>query len=62
VLFAPVNGPMLEAAIRRTARLFRDRPAWRRLQANGMAADVSWTAPARQYAELYRGLIAERAG
>jgi len=61
VLFTPVSAPMLEAAIRRTARLYRDRPAWRRLQANGMASDVSWTAPARQYADLYRGLIAERA-
>jgi starch synthase len=62
VQFAPVNTPMLENAIRRTAGLYGDRPSWRRLQANGMAADVSWREPARQYAELYRGLIAERGG
>ena len=53
---------MLETAIRRTARLHRDPPVWRRLQANGMATDVSWREPARRYAELYAGLTAERAG
>ena len=60
VQFAPVNAPMLENAIRRTTALYRDPAAWARLQANGMAADVSWRAPAKRYAELYRGLIAER--
>ena len=62
VQFAPVDRPSLEAAIQRTARLYRDPDRWRRLQANGMAADVSWRLPAGHYAELYRGLIAERAG
>jgi len=62
VQFSPVNAPMLESALRRTRALY-DRPAdWRRLQANGMAADVSWREPARQYAVLYQGLIAERGG
>jgi starch synthase len=61
VQFAPVNVPMLEHAIRRTAALYRDKPAWRRLQANGMATDVSWAGPARLYADLFRGLVAERA-
>jgi starch synthase len=62
VQFAPVNTPMLESAIRRAAALYRQTQAWARLQANGMAADVSWAAPARRYGELYRSLIAERAG
>jgi starch synthase len=62
VQFAPVSAPMLESALRRVAALYAVRPTWRRLQANGMAADVSWRGPARQYAELYRGLIAERGG
>ncbi len=62
VQFAPVNGPMLESAIRRTARLRRDRAIWKQVQANGMATDVSWRAPARRYAELYRAVIAERGG
>ncbi|MHB2169297.1 glycogen synthase GlgA [Alsobacter sp. R-9] len=54
--FAPVDREMLEAALRRTVALWHDRAAWRRLQKNGMATDVSWTLPARHYAELYRGL------
>ena len=62
VQFAPVNTPMLEHAIRRALALFRDKPAWRRIQANGMATDVSWQEPARHYARLYRDLIAERTG
>jgi starch synthase len=61
VQFAPVVGPMLENAIRRTAALFRDPPQWRSLQKNGMACDVSWRRSARCYADLYRDLIAERA-
>ncbi|MEI9963325.1 MAG: hypothetical protein WDM92_00015 [Caulobacteraceae bacterium] len=52
---------MLENAIRRTAVLYRDPTVWRRLQANGMATDVSWRSPAKLYAELYRGLVADRA-
>ena len=62
VQFAPVTAPMLENALRRAADLYRDPHEWRRLQANGMATDVSWRQPAQHYAELYRGLIAERAG
>jgi len=62
VQFAPVSGVMLENTIRRAARLYRNRPVWRRIQTNGMATDVSWLNPARRYAELFDGLIAERAG
>jgi starch synthase len=61
VQFAPVAGPMLESAIRRTAALYRDPEVWRRLQANGLACDVSWRASGRRYADLYRRLIADRA-
>jgi starch synthase len=62
VQFSPVNTPMLESALRRTKALYQRPADWRRLQANGMAADVSWREPARQYAALYQGLIAERGG
>jgi len=41
------------------ARLHRDPAAWRSLQARGMATDVSWRRPARQYADLYQA-VAER--
>jgi starch synthase len=61
VQFHPVNTPMLEGAIRRTASLFAQPDLWRGLQVNGMTADVSWTRPAEQYAALYRDLVAERA-
>ncbi len=56
VQFAPATADMLAAAIRRTVRLYRHRDAWQTLQRNGMAADVSWRDPARQYAALFREL------
>ena len=59
VHFAPVTREMLEAAILRAIALSRDRAAWRRLQANAMATDVSWTRSAARYAELYRATIAD---
>lgn len=57
VMFSPPNQTMLEGAIRRTARLYRQPKVWRTLQRNGMSTDVSWAAPAREYAALYRELI-----
>jgi starch synthase len=57
VTFAGPTEVSLRLALHRAARLYRDRPAWRRLQLNGMATDVSWRGPARSYAALYRGLI-----
>ena len=60
VQFFPVTREGLEGAVRRTCALWRNREAWRRMQANGMRADVSWAGPARQYARLYRDLITSR--
>jgi starch synthase len=62
VQFSPVSGDALEAAILRTADLWRDRPTWKKLQKNAMKTDVSWTRPAAAYARLYRELVAGRAG
>ncbi len=56
IQFAPVTAVALTAAIERTAALHADRAAWRAIQRNGMAADVSWAGPARQYAALFRSL------
>jgi starch synthase len=56
VQFAPVTPEMLEAAIRRAAALHRTPETWRRMQANGMATDVSWRDPARLYAALFRDI------
>jgi starch synthase len=60
VQFAPVTAGAIGLALERTLVLYRDAKAWRRLQARGMAADVGWTNPARQYAALYRDLVAGR--
>ncbi|UPY39360.1 glycogen synthase GlgA [Sediminicoccus sp. KRV36] len=59
--FAPVSQEMLAAAIERAILLYRDGESWPRIQANAMASDVSWTRSARQYAALFRGMIADRA-
>lgn len=58
IQFAPVEALALETAIRRAAALYRDNTAWKRLQANGMRADVSWEQPAKRYVALYRDLLA----
>jgi starch synthase len=54
VQFEPVTADGLAAAIRRTARLWSDRPAWQKLQSNGLRAEVGWTGAAKAYAALYR--------
>jgi starch synthase len=61
VMFAPPNREMLEAALGRTHALWRDRKTWQRIQERGMATDVGWSHPARQYADLFRDAVGERA-
>jgi starch synthase len=61
VLFAPPTREMLIAALGRTAALWRDPATWRRIQARGMATDVGWARPAREYAELFRTVVREQA-
>jgi starch synthase len=56
VQFSPVTSDSLAVALWRTAKLFRDKTAWRTMQKNGMATDVSWRRPAHRYATLYREL------
>jgi starch synthase len=53
---APDDVPMLMHAIRRAADAFARPETWRRLQANAMAADVSWTRSAADYAALLKDL------
>jgi starch synthase len=60
LLFSPVTGEMLSAALERAARLWAQPEVWARLIENGMTTDVSWRRPAAAYAKLYRDLIAER--
>ncbi|HYZ23430.1 MAG TPA: glycogen synthase GlgA [Rhodopila sp.] len=60
VQFWPATPDALEDALHRLNSLWHDKPAWQRMQRNGMAADVSWAAPASRYIALYRSLLAER--
>jgi starch synthase len=55
--FAPPSREALERAIARAATVWRDKPAWRRLQQNGMRAEVGWDRPAARYAELYAAAL-----
>lgn len=56
-VFAEATAAALLATIRRAVAAWHDKPRWRRLQRNGMAADFSWTDPARRYGELYARLL-----
>ena len=59
--FAPVTVEALEGALARAAELYRDKPAWRRMQRRGMTRRVGWPRAAEQYAELYQSALADRA-
>jgi starch synthase len=59
--FSPVTREALELALARAAAVWREPKAWRQMQKNGMALDVSWDRPATQYARLYREVLAKKA-
>lgn len=54
--FSPVDEPSLQNALQRAATLFAQPAQWAKMQANGMAADVSWDRSAAHYAQLYKQL------
>jgi starch synthase len=54
--FAPVTAEALSGALRRGAGLFRQKKLWKKIQSNGMKTDVSWTQPAKHYADIYRAI------
>nr|WP_250152564.1 glycogen synthase GlgA [Ancylobacter radicis] len=60
VQFSPVTAPALQLALKRTHRLWQDQKLWKKLQRNAMTTDVSWDRAARDYAALFRDLVAER--
>jgi starch synthase len=49
------------ASVRRAAALHRDATAWWQLAVAGMAQDLSWAGPARDYLSLYQRAVAARA-
>jgi starch synthase len=51
--FTPYSPAALVAALRQAIRTYKDRDAWRRIQAAGMALDLSWENSARRYVEVY---------
>lgn len=55
--FGPVTAENLANTLRRAHAAFQDKAAWRTMQDNGMATDVSWRARARSYADLYREML-----
>ena len=51
--FRPYTPAALVGALRQAIRTYHDRDAWRRIQAAGMALDLSWGNSARRYVEVY---------
>ena len=60
IQFWPATSEALELALQRLLALWRDRPAWQRMQRNAMASDVSWRGPATRYVALYQSILADR--
>ena len=54
--FSPPDVGALHYALDRAFGFYRDVAAMRRMRLNGMRADVSWRAPAKRYAAIYRAL------
>ena len=54
VQFSPPDAGALAYALDRALALYQDVATMRRMRLNGMRADVSWRAPAKRYAALYR--------
>jgi starch synthase len=60
-LFEGADAAALIAAVRRALAAYRDAARWARMQRAGMAADFSWGAAARRYADLYARLASRQA-
>lgn len=58
--FREYRASALIACLREALAVYRDRPGWRRLQANAMSRDFSWKSSAAQYAHLYAEARKER--
>ncbi len=57
--FANYNAHELLHCIQYACRIFHEDPeAWAKLQQNAFATDFSWTVSAKQYLEMYQGMLA----
>ena len=57
IQFAPPVEPAFADALRRAFVLFADTENFRKMQRRGMKSDVSWTASAARYAQIYATLL-----
>jgi len=60
-LFRDADAADFLAAAERAIAVYRDPPAWKALQRNGMARNFSWDASADKYVEIYRRIAARPA-
>jgi len=60
--FVEYSAAALLGVLRRALAVYRQPEMWRRLMANGMQRDFSWTVSAAQYASIYEDLRREKAG
>jgi starch synthase len=59
IQFSPINADALQAALARAHSLFENKQQWNAMQKRGMSQDVSWTASAAAYAQLFRSMSAK---
>ena len=59
--FAPVTQDALRTTVDRVLQVFANKRLWRKLMRNAMKQDVSWRAPAHDYAKLYDALAGTQA-
>lgn len=58
ITFHPVDELALSRALDKLLRLYADKTVWKAMQRRAMQADFGWSAAARAYGALYRGLTA----
>jgi len=56
-VFAVADPAALLEAVGRAIAAWRDAPRWQRIQKNGMACELGWDGPARQYAAIYETVL-----
>jgi starch synthase len=59
--FGAYSAQTLVGALRQALDLFRNTEAWRRVVANAMSADFSWSSSAVEYGDLYQSALDVRA-
>ncbi|MEJ2020845.1 MAG: glycogen synthase GlgA [Maritimibacter sp.] len=58
VSFHPIDGIALSGALRKLTSLYADQTIWTQMVKSAMKAEVGWSGPANDYANLYRSLLA----